>query len=92
MVAYFTAGAAVSLGYALVLWMSASAIVRQRSIAPLVAGVAMRLGLLTAATYTLIATEPDSASVLAALLGFLVTRALVMAAIPGLAPPPSGET
>ena len=46
MIAYFTAGAAVSLGYALVLWMSAHAIVRQRSIAPLVTGVVLRLGLL----------------------------------------------
>ena len=92
MVAYFTAGAAVSLGYALVLWMSAHAIVRQRSIAPLVTGVVLRLGLLIAAACALISTEPDSASVLAALLGFLVTRALVMAAVPGLAPPPGGET
>jgi hypothetical protein len=57
-----------------------------------VTGVVLRLGLLVAAAYALIATEPESSSVLAALLGFLVTRALVMAAVPGLAPPPGGET
>ena len=92
MIAYFTAGAAVSLGYAFVLWISACAIVRQRSIAPLVTGVAIRLGLLIAAACALIWMQPDSTSVLAALLGFLLTRALVVAAVPSRAHPPRGET
>ena len=92
MIAYFTAGAAISLGYAFVLWISARAIVRQRSIAPLVTGVAVRLGLLIAAACALIWMHPGSASVLAALLGFLLTRALAVAAVHSRAHPPRGET
>ena len=89
-IAYFTAGAALAFGYALGLWMSARAIVQHRSIAPLITGIGARFGLLIGATFALLAMQPDGACLLSTLFGFLVTRALIVAAVPSRTQPPQG--
>jgi NhaP-type Na+/H+ or K+/H+ antiporter len=78
------AGAAAALVYLLMLWMSVSAAIRQRSATPLILGTVARLGVFVLLGAALWWLRPEPAGLLAGALGFLVTRTLVIRRVPGL--------
>jgi len=78
------AGIAAALVYLLMLWMSVSTAIRRRSATPLILGTVARLGLFVLLGVALWWLRPEPASLVAAALGFLVTRTLVIRRVPSL--------
>jgi len=78
------AGVAAALVYLLMLWVSVSAAIRRRSATPLILGTVARLGLFVLLGGALWWLRPEPTGVIAAALGFLVTRTLVIRRVPGL--------
>jgi hypothetical protein len=78
------AGVAVALVYLLLLWVSVSAAIRHSSATPLVLGTVARLGLLMLLGAGLFWLRPEPTGIIAAALGFLVTRTLVIRQVPSL--------
>ncbi len=80
----FVGGIAAALVYLLMLWMSVSAAIRRRSATPLILGTVARLGVFVLLGGALWWLRPEPASLIAGVLGFLVTRTLVIRRVPSL--------
>lgn len=78
------AGIAVALLYLLLLWVSISAAIRRRSATPLILGTAARLGVFVLLGAALFWLRPEATAIIAAALGFLVTRTVVIRQVPSL--------
>ena len=80
----FAGRIAAALVYLLMLWVSVSAAIRRRSATPLILGTVARLGLFVLLGAALWWLRPEPAGLLAGVLGFVLTRTLVIRRVPSL--------